>query len=403
MGDELLELSESFDAMVIALKNHITRLQTSEENLEKSEKKYRSIFEGSMDLIFLADSRGGLLDINEAGIGMLGFTAREELPGAVNLSEILVRPGVEELFEELSLNGFIKDQEYTLKAMDGAELEVLFSCKTVTDGNGEMTGLEGIIKDITQRKNMEQQLLQSYKLTSLGQLSAGVAHEINNPLGLILGYTQLLLKGKSKGEQRVEDLRTIERHTRNCKRIVQSLLNFARRTETKRTAVDINRTIREVLVIMRHQLELEGLRIETYLDESLPSVMGDSEKLKQVLMNLILNAKQAIAGQGEIIVSSEHADSEQKAIIRIHDTGDGIAPEFISKVFDPFFTTKPTGQGTGLGLSLSYGIVKEHGGDLTVESDPGKGSIFSIVLPLDFSLKNVKAPSAGLSKGQDHA
>jgi two-component system, NtrC family, sensor kinase len=120
-------------------------------------------------------------------------------------------------------------------------------------------------------------------------------------------------------------------------------------------------------------------------------------------MNLILNARQAITGPGEITVSSSYLAPEQKAMIRIHDTGSGIAPEFINKVFDPFFTTKPTGQGTGLGLSLSYGIVKEHGGDLLVTSDPGKGSTFSIVLPLGSSVQGLKAPLAGLPKEGGHA
>ena len=251
---------------------------------------------------------------------------------------------------------------------------------------------------IAQLQASEENLEKADKLASLGQLSAGVAHEINNPLGLILGYTQLLLKGKSKGRQQVEDLKTIEKHTRHCKRIVQALLNFARKTETKRAAVDINQTIKEVLTIMRHQLELEGLRIGTSFDEGLPAVQGDSEKLKQVFMNLILNARQAISGPGEITVSSRYLAPEQKAVIQIHDTGSGIAPEFINKVFDPFFTTKPTGQGTGLGLSLSYGIVKEHDGDLLVTSDPGEGSTFTVVLPLDSPVQASNAPPAGLPR-----
>lgn len=403
LGDELQEFAESFDAMVIALKNHIAHLQASEENLEKSEKKYRSIFEGSMDLIFLADTRGRILDINEAGISMLGYTARKDFSACATLSKILLVPGAEALSEEISSKGFVKDRECTLRARDGSELKVLLSGTTVTDGKGELTGFAGIVKDITHRKNMEQQLLQADKLASLGQLSAGVAHEINNPLGLILGFTQLLLKGESQGQQQVEDLKTIEKHTRNCKRIVEALLNFARRTETKRSAFDINQTIREVLIIMRHQLELEGLRIETAFDESLSPVQGDSEKLKQVLMNLILNARQAITGPGKITISSSYLASGQKAMIRIHDTGSGIAPEFINKVFDPFFTTKPTGQGTGLGLSLSYGIVKEHGGDILVTSDPGKGSTFSIVLPLGSPVQGLKPPLAGLPKEGRHA
>ena len=400
IGDELQEFAVSFDAMVMALKNHIAQLEASEENLQKSEKKYRSIFEGSMDLIFLADTRGTILDINEAGFRMLCYTAREDFLGCATLSQTLVEPAAEALFEEISSKGFIKDKECILRAKEGSELKVLFSGTTVTDGKGKVTGFQGIIKDITRRKNMEQQLLQAEKLASLGQLSAGVAHEINNPLGLILGYTQLILDGKSNLHQQQEDLRTIEKHTRNCKRIVEALMNFARRTETKRAAIDINRSVREVLTLMRHQLELEGLQIETSLDENLPPVQGDSEKLKQVFMNLILNAKQAITGPGKITVSSSYLGPEQKVMIQIHDTGGGIEPEFINKVFDPFFTTKPIGQGTGLGLSLSYGIVKEHGGDLLVKSDPGKGSTFSIVLPPGSSVQDPEASSTGsLKKG----
>jgi two-component system NtrC family sensor kinase len=403
MGDELQEFAVSFDAMVMALKNHIAQLKASEENLEKSEKKYRSIFEGSMDLIFLADTRGTILDINEAGLRMLGYAAREDFLGSATIPETLVAPEPEALFEEIFAKGFIQDQECTLRARGGSELKVLFSGTTVTDVKGEVTGFQGIIKDITQRKNMEQQLLQAEKLASLGQLSAGVAHEINNPLGLILGYTQLMLDGKSNSQQQVEDLKTIEKHTRNCKRIVEALMNFARRTETKRAAVDINRSIREVLTIMRHQLELEGLRIETSLDENLPPVQGDSEKLKQVFMNLILNSRQAITGPGEITLSSSYLAADQKVMIQIHDTGSGIKPEFINKVFDPFFTTKPIGQGTGLGLSLSYGIVKEHSGDLLVTSDAGKGSTFSIVLPLGSSVQGLNVPLGGSPKKGNHS
>jgi len=220
---------------------------------------------------------------------------------------------------------------------------------------------------------------------------------------MILGYTQLMLNGESKGKQQVEDLKTIEKHTRNCKRIIEALLNFARRTETKRVSVDIERTIREVVGMMSHQSQLEGLRIETSLEECLPPIQGDDEKLKQVFINLMLNAMQAITGQGEITVSSRHLVPERKVVVQIRDTGVGIAPELINKVFDPFFTTKPAGRGTGLGLSLSYGIVKEHGGDLLVESDLGRGSTFSVFLPLVPPGRDPKLPLAHLPKVENHA
>jgi two-component system, NtrC family, sensor kinase len=242
-------------------------------------------------------------------------------------------------------------------------------------------GCEGIIKDITQRRNMEQQLLQADKLASLGQLSAGVAHEINNPLGLILGYTQLMLREEPAASQKYEDLKTIEKHTRNCKTIVEALLNFARKTETKKVLVDVNCAIEQVVTVIRHQFELSGIAVHTLYDPELPQVLGDTEKLKQVVMNLVMNARQSISQAGQITVSTRHDSGNHKIAIVVEDTGSGISPHVITRIFDPFFTTKPTGQGTGLGLSVSYGIVKEHGGEITVDSEPEKGSLFSVILP----------------------
>jgi two-component system, NtrC family, sensor kinase len=245
-------------------------------------------------------------------------------------------------------------------------------------------GCEGIIKDITQRRNMEQQLLQADKLASLGQLSAGVAHEINNPLGLILGYTQLMLREEPDFSQKYEDLKTIEKHTRNCKTIVEALLNFARKTETKKVLVDVNCAVEQVITVIRHQFELSGIAVNTLYDSDLPQALGDSEKLKQVVMNLVMNARQSISGTGKLTVSTRYDKINNKIVIAVEDTGSGIPSHVVSRIFDPFFTTKPTGQGTGLGLSVSYGIVKEHGGEITVDSEPEKGSLFSVTLPADF-------------------
>lgn len=381
-GDEIQRLSESFDATALALKDHITQLRESKETLEKSERKYRRIFEGSMDLIFVADGQGNLLDINQAGIAMLGYDSQGAFPRSVSLADVLVEPEIEPLFNEIASKGFIKDRECTLRAKDGHELEVLFSGMAYRDKSDQVISLEGIIKDITRRKNMEQQLLQADKLASLGQLSAGVAHEINNPLGLILGYTQLLIREENEGPPKFEDLKTIEKHTRNCKAIVEALLNFARKTATKRVEVDINETINEVIAVVRHQFELDDVRIETVFDETIPHLTGDSEKLKQVFMNLVMNARQAISNSGCITISTNFISDQEQVRVIVEDTGSGIAPETISKIFDPFFTTKPTGQGTGLGLSVSYGIIKEHNGDILVGSDPGRGSTVTVVLPV---------------------
>ena len=215
----------------------------------------------------------------------------------------------------------------------------------------------------------------------MGQLSAGVAHEINNPLGLILGYTQLMLREEPGSSQKYEDLKTIEKHTRNCKTIVEALLNFARKTETKKVLVDANCAIEQVITVIRHQFELSDITVLTLYDPALTQVLGDTEKLKQVVMNLAMNARQSIAGAGKITISTRNDPKNHKIAIMVADTGSGIPPHVVTRIFDPFFTTKPTGQGTGLGLSVSYGIVQEHGGEITVDSEPGKGSQFSVILP----------------------
>jgi PAS domain S-box-containing protein len=382
-GDEIQHLAESFDAMRRALKEHITQLADSKEISEKSERKYRRIFEASMDLIFVADSGGNLIDINQAGIAMLGYNSQQDLLRSVNLEDLFEEPeDIQSLFEEIALHGFVKDRECFLKRRDGGNIEVLISTTARTDETGQIVGYEGIIKDITQRRNIERQLLQADKLASLGQLSAGVAHEINNPLGLILGYTQLLIRSESDESKKREDLKTIERHTRNCKSIVEALLNFARKTATERTSVDINQAVREVITVIKHQFELDNVRVEVDYDDTVPTFSGDKEKLKQVMMNLVMNAEQAIKNSGRVSISTTFIPESGEIRVTVQDTGAGIPKEIIDKIFDPFFTTKPVGQGTGLGLSVSYGIVKEHNGKILVDSEPGKGTSFTIVLPV---------------------
>ncbi|MBI5591998.1 MAG: PAS domain S-box protein [Deltaproteobacteria bacterium] len=381
-GDEIQALAESFDAMTRSLKHTIFQLEASKKTIEVSEKKYRRIFESSMDMVFVTDSQGRFLDINQTGKTMLQGGSLTRTANGFSLSDVFSSPfEYADIQQDLIQQGFVKDREFTLKTLAGSELQALLSSSCQIDPAGEVLGCEGIIKDITQRRNMEQQLLQADKLASLGQLSAGVAHEINNPLGLILGYTQLMLREEPESSQKYEDLKTIEKHTRNCKTIVEALLNFARKTETKKVLVDVNCAIEQVITVIRHQFELSGIVVNTRYDPDLPQVLGDTEKLKQVVMNLVMNARQSISKAGKIIVSTRYDSISHKITIAVEDTGSGIPPHVLTRIFDPFFTTKPTGQGTGLGLSVSYGIVKEHGGEIMVDSEPEKGSLFSVTLP----------------------
>jgi PAS domain S-box-containing protein len=353
------------------------------EELSKSEEKYRRIFEGSMDIIMVLDPDSGFLDINQAGLSILGYASKDELIADATLADLIVSPqNPKDLLEEIAAAGFRKDLECKVRNRDGEDLTWLFSLTARRTTDGEVAVFEGIAKDITHRKQMEEQLLQAERLASLGELSAGVAHEVNNPLGMILGYTQLLLRTEPKGTQAFDDLKIIEKHARNCKVIVEDLLNFARSSETQKGVLNVNDLIHEVISVVDHQFKLDNITIETKLDTSIPTLYADGEKLKQVFMNLLVNAKQAIEVKGQIQIITDHDSSRNELTVTVVDTGSGIPPEVQEKIFDPFFTTKPTGQGTGLGLSVSYGIIKDHHGEIFVQSTPGKGSTFTITLPV---------------------
>ena len=373
VSEELMWLNRNLEEMV--------RQRT--EELSKSEEKYRRIFEGSMDIIMVLDREGSFLDINQAGLSILGYASKDELISSATFADLLVPPpDPHHLMEEVAGAGFRKDLECRVQNRDGEKLTWLLSLTASKKPDGEIGGFESIAKDITHRKKMEQQLLQADRLASLGELSAGVAHEVNNPLGMILGYTQLLLRNETENTQDFHDLKIIEKHARNCKAIVEDLLKFARNAETKKGVLQVNDLLREVISVVEHQFKLDNVTIDTKLDGSIPELCADGEKLKQVFMNLLMNAKQAMAGQGQIRISTAQHSSRNQVTIVVADTGTGIPPEVLEKVFDPFFTTKPTGEGTGLGLSVSYGIIKDHHGEIEVQSTPGKGSTFTVTFPV---------------------
>jgi two-component system, NtrC family, sensor kinase len=374
-------LQKTHEELVFLNRNLENLVADRTRELAHSERKYRRIFEVSQDLTAVVSPAGGILDINPAGKNMLGIDG-DESPFHSFSGFFQAAGDWQDLIQTLKTTGFTTDVEIQLKRLDGTPFSAIMNTAVEKHPDGNFAAIHIMAKDISQRKIMEHQLLLADKLASIGQLAAGIAHEINNPLSIILGYTQLLLRNEDEGTQNYSDYKKIEKSTRTCKTIVSDLLSFARSNPGKKSIGHIHDAFNEVLSVLQHHFELDKVEISRDFDRSLPKMVVDEDRMKQVFMNLLMNAKQAIGNEGRIAISTKYDPDAGRVLIRIGDTGCGIDREYLPRIFDPFFTTKPTGEGTGLGLSVSYGIVKDHGGEIFAESEPGTGSLFSIILPV---------------------
>jgi signal transduction histidine kinase len=236
-----------------------------------------------------------------------------------------------------------------------------------------------VLEDVTDRANLEEQLRLSEKMAALGLLAAGVAHEVNTPLTGISSFTQMLLERSDADDPRKQLLEKIERQTLRAAKIVNSLLNLAKPADGEAAPVDMNAVIGDVLSLIEHQFKTARIQVRKEFANPGPLVRGVEYKLQQVFLNLFLNARDAMPKGGWLTVSTKIDGAD--AIIELSDTGIGIPAEHLTRIYDPFFTTKSEGRGTGLGLSVTYGIVQEHGGTLACESTPGQGTRFRLALP----------------------
>jgi two-component system NtrC family sensor kinase len=247
----------------------------------------------------------------------------------------------------------------------------------------EADGMVLLLADITEQHVLQQKLLQSEKLSALGEMISGVAHELNNPLAAVMGYAQLLDSGVIADETRPEKIRTIHREAFRCQRIVQNLLSFARNQNPERRPTDLNDAARAVVRLLEYSLRVEDIETAMDLSPDLPAVMGDSHQLQQVLLNLVNNAHHALQEvERPRRLGIRTTERDGRVVVEVEDNGPGIPPDKLGKVFDPFFSTKALGKGTGLGLSLAYGCITEHGGEIRVESPPGQGTRFTLELPV---------------------
>jgi two-component system, NtrC family, sensor kinase len=261
----------------------------------------------------------------------------------------------------------------------GRSLVLNVSITPLVGKSSERIGRLLLFEDVTQRERVEEQMTQTEKLTSLGLLAAGVAHEVNTPLAVISNYIQMLAKQMPDGDPRHSIIDKIVKQTFRASEIVNNLLNFSRTGPGELADIDVNRVVEETLSLVAHPLKTSQIRVVKQLSGELPRIRGSANKLQQVFLNLFLNARDAMPTGGMLEVrTAAHNGSVE---IEIADTGNGIAREHIHRIFDPFFTTKPGGRGTGLGLSVSYGIIKEHAGKIDVRSTPGRGTSFHVEFP----------------------
>jgi signal transduction histidine kinase len=275
------------------------------------------------------------------------------------------------------VNGHPNGHTATASRLSVATLNIAIA--PLVSKDQEQIGRLIIIDDVTDRAELEQRLVQADKLSSIGLLAAGVAHEVNTPLAVISTYAQMLAKQVAEDSQKSIILEKIAKQTFRASEIVNSLLNFSRTSSTSFGPVNVNRVIQETLSLLEHQLQKSGIEIKTHLDPGVPPIQGNAGKLQQVFLNLFLNARDAMAAGGALEVSSY--EDGAGARVEVSDTGHGIAPENLHRIYDPFFTTKGAKKGTGLGLSVTYGIIQEHGGSIEVSNRRGGGATFRVELP----------------------
>jgi PAS domain S-box-containing protein len=357
------------------------------EEISKEKKEWERTFDAITDMVWIEDGKQQVVRANQTLLATTGFS-KTEISG-MHCAELLDRIGI-------AITPCLCQDTLTSKCPTFQELKnnlgniFHFWAYPLLDDEGRLYAIVHYLKDVTGQRRLEQQLIRTDKLASLGTLVAGIAHEINNPLGIIAGYSEALLdRAHEPGLANVagfedfpEYLRTIHSEIFRCKGILKSLLEFARPSGGTFREIDINELIKEVLLLLKHRTARLQHTLSLTLNRDLPKISADAGSLRQLLMNLLLNAIYFTPEGGSISITTGLDDENANSIrLDVRDTGTGIPAELVGKVFDPFFTTKPVGEGTGLGLTICHRIVEEHGGTIDVESEPGKGTTFIIKLP----------------------
>jgi PAS domain S-box-containing protein len=366
-----------------------------------------AVLDAAPDGIFIVDARGIIVLANRqahvlfgyAPLTLVGQSIDALLPDALQAGHAAHRDAYVRAPRTRPMGSGL---DLLARRKDGTEFPVEISLSPMATPEGVV--VIAAVRDITERKRIEADLRalnedlarqrqeaeraalalaarRAEKLAALGTLAAGLAHELNNPIGIMSSRIEvMLMEGEELPEHLREDLEVLHRQTQRVARITHGLLTFARTSAGEREPVDLNHVVRETLLLAETQITKRGVKVTVDLAADLPAILGDADTLQQVMLNLVTNARDAVESGGEIRIATSRRESDRTIELVVADTGRGIAPEDLSRIFDPFFTTKS--EGTGLGLSLTHGIVREHGGTIDVESAPGRGTRFVLAFPI---------------------
>lgn len=369
----------------------ITQQKKLEGKLRRRNAFFHNLIDSSVDGIIAADMKGHIMLFNKGAQSLLGYDEKET-QSSLHVTGLYQENGAFELIKRMRSDDFggkgrLLRHKLYVKHKDGNDIPVSFSGGIIYDKDQEIAtfglftdlrAMQQIEEDLEQTHNM---LMQSEKMAGLGRLAAGVAHEINNPMSGIMLYANLIQEELGEDHELNEDLETIIQEAERCKVIVADLLEFSHQTTYEMDLVELNDVIHKTITVLQHQPIFHNITVSMELADELPPIYGNAIRLNQVVMNIIVNAAQAMDGNGRIKIISRCRANQDINEILITDSGPGIDNDLLKKIFDPFFTTKATGEGTGLGLSVSYAIVKEHKGSIRVQSSLGSGTTFTLRFP----------------------
>ncbi len=368
---------------------NITERKRAEEAMRESEAKFRNVFETSRDFMYISSPDGKIIDYNMSAKDFFGYSD-EEIRGMSILDFYHNPDDRTDLIEKLKARGYVENYELKLKKKDGSLIDALANIVVRTDSEGNIVGFQGSVRDITQMRGLEQQLMQAEKLSGLGTMISGVAHELNNPLTAIMGNAEFLLLRKTTPADSIKSLEVILKESERAAKIITGMLTFARNHKQERRMTSINEIIMESYKLREYNLKVSNIDVRLSLAGDLPPTYADPYQLQQVFTNIINNAQDALSGKRGGSLAIRSYLKYGALVIELEDDGPGIAEEDLKRIFDPFFTTKEVGKGTGLGLSMAYGIIEEHGGRIDVESAPGRGAKFIVSIPVVGSRRKEK-------------